>query len=178
MSTEVNKELDLTFSEPKPELGFQVWELIKSCPPLDQNSLYCNLLQSDHFANTACAVTNTEGELVGFISGYIPPQKSDTLFIWQVAVSKKARGQNMGFRMMQNILLRDACSNVRYLETTVTEDNKASDAMFQKLANQLDVPAIDKKVYFEKEIHFSNQHDSEILYRIGPFQRKKLINEV
>ena len=35
---------------PTAEDGSAIWELVRSCKPLDENSMYCNLLQCDHFA--------------------------------------------------------------------------------------------------------------------------------
>jgi len=56
------------------------------------------------------------GELVGFVSGYILPNKVDTLFVWQVAVSEKARGQGLAKKMVSSLLERSNCSGVRYIE--------------------------------------------------------------
>jgi L-2,4-diaminobutyric acid acetyltransferase len=70
--------------EPTSEDGAAVWQLIKDCAPLDRNSLYCNLLQCDHFAST-CVAAELDGDIVGWVSGYIVPDSPDTLFIWQVA---------------------------------------------------------------------------------------------
>jgi L-2,4-diaminobutyric acid acetyltransferase len=40
---------------PQPGDGPRIWRLIKAAGALDTNSLYCNLLQCSHFAET-CAV--------------------------------------------------------------------------------------------------------------------------
>ncbi len=159
----------LEFAEPYGELGHQVAQLVKRCPPLDPNSTYCNLLQCEHFYSTSCSVLTTQKELVGFVSGYLLPQKPDTLFIWQVAVDPSQRGKNLGQRMMLHILSRDVCKEVQFLETTVTNDNKASIAMFSRLADFLKAPDVSKTVLFDKQKHFLGLHDSEVLFRIGPF---------
>ena len=72
----------LSFRVPTASDGAALHQLVANCPPLDPNSFYCNLLQCSHFADTAVAV-EYEGKLVGFISGYIPPGKPDTLFVWR-----------------------------------------------------------------------------------------------
>ncbi len=147
--------------------------LVQQCPPLDTNSSYCNLLQCSHFANTATAAVlvdeqGREEELVGFVSGHIPPQQSDTFFLWQVAVGEKARGLGLASRMTINILSRLACGQVRFLETTITEDNQASWALFKGLAEKLSTKYT-SSVWMDKDTHFDGQHDSETLVRIGPF---------
>jgi len=166
----------LNFCEPNGELGSQVTDLVKRCPPLDTNSIYCNLLQCEHFSATSCAVLTSDKELVGFVSGYLKPSKlvehhSDTLFIWQVAVDSSQRGKSLGMQMMLHILSRATCRQVKYLETTVTQSNAASIAMFSKLAQSLGTPEIKKSILFDKQKHFLGLHDSEELFRIGPFNQ-------
>lgn len=143
-----------------------VFKLVQQCPPLDPNSVYCNLLQCSHFASTSVAALN-EHELVGFVSGYLVPERPDTLFIWQVAVGEQARGQGLATRMVQHILNRSQCRAVSYIETTITQSNQASWALFERLAQRLNAE-LDISVMFDREIHFAGQHDTEMLVRIGP----------
>ena len=145
-------------------------QLIQQCPPLDTNSAYCNLLQCDHFADTSVAATRDKN-LVGFISGYRIPARPDTLFIWQVAVAESARGIGLATRMLQAILSRPQADGIRYLETSITTDNDASWALFKKLAGTL-CCTLSAGDWMNKEKHFSDQHASEQLVRIGPFIRE------
>jgi len=146
--------------------GMAVFRLIESCPPLDVNSSYCNFLQCSHFANTSVAA-DACGDIVGFISGYIVPERPDTLFIWQVAVADQARGLGLASRMLAHIIARPQCSAVGYVETTITQDNQASWALFKGLAKKLSAD-FQSSEWLDKETHFSGQHDSEALVRIGP----------
>ncbi len=160
----------ITLRPPLLEDGMAVFDLIKSCPPLDTNSSYCNLLQSSHFGLTSVAAEKND-TLVGFISGYIIPMRPDTLFIWQVAVSEQARGIGLASHMLAHILNRTHCNEVRYLETTITQDNTASWALFKKLASTLETELTSSE-WMDKQAHFAGQHDSEILVRIGPIESK------
>ncbi|HAG97087.1 MAG: hypothetical protein CMK83_20790 [Pseudomonadales bacterium] len=174
MNPRPNQKLDLCFRAPVSQDGASVHNLISQCPPLDTNSMYCNLLQCSHFADTSVAVT-LHDELVGFISGYILPDRPNTLFIWQVAVSSAARGQGLAGRMIEHILARPACKQVAFLETTVTADNDASWGLFEGVARRLDTE-LNRSVMFDREQHFNGSHDSELLARIGPFERQALPN--
>jgi L-2,4-diaminobutyric acid acetyltransferase len=147
--------------------GAALHALVTDCPPLDPNSRYCNLLQCTHFADT-CVVAERGGALVGFITGYLPPRRTDTLFIWQVAVHSQARGAGLGKRMLSHLLARPACADVRYLDTTVTADNHTSEAMFRSLARDLGA-RVRRHRWFDRERHFAGAHDAEYLLRIGPF---------
>lgn len=177
ISVEINKRgqgpgpLAISMRRPRVADGAALHALVAACPPLDPNSRYCNLLHCTHFAATSVAAECSVGEqteLVGFISGYVPPERPDTLFVWQVAVHPDARGAGQGKRMLQHLLARPACSDVRYLDTTVTADNAASEAMFRSFAADLGA-RVRRHRWFDGERHFAGVHDSEYLLRIGPF---------
>jgi L-2,4-diaminobutyric acid acetyltransferase len=157
---------EIALRSPRAEDGAAVYQLIANCPPLDTNSMYCNLLQCAHFSATSVAA-EADGEIVGFISGYIQPDKPDTLFIWQVAVGEKARGQGLAGRMLKEILARPACEAVRFIETTITPDNQASWALFESLTKKLNTE-LNRSVMFDRQQHFAGQHETEMLARIGP----------
>lgn len=158
---------------PTPEDGASVFHLIAQCPPLDTNSMYCNLLQCTHFAGTSVAAVQTVDateEVVGFISAYPLPECEDTLFIWQVAVDKRARGAGLAGSMLKHILERPQCSRITYLETTITETNRASWGLFESLAKKLGA-TLEKSVMFDRDKHLDGEHDTEFLVRIGPFKQ-------
>ena len=161
----------ITFRRPTLEDGMDVYRLVENCSPLDTNSSYCNLLQCSHFSDTSIAA-EIDGKLVGFISGYLLPARPNTLFIWQVAVAEQARGLGLASRMLTNLLARTQSpaisTPVEYLETTITQDNKPSWALFEGLAKKQSVP-LNTSNWMDKEAHFSGQHDSETLVRLGPF---------
>ncbi|MDX1456997.1 MAG: diaminobutyrate acetyltransferase [Marinobacter sp.] len=169
MTTEGSNTTAITLRKAVKGDGFRLHQLVAECPPLDPNSMYCNLLQCTHFAET-CVAAELDGDLVGFISGYIPPQQPDTLFVWQVAVHEKGRGQGLAKRMIKDIVARDVCRGVTHLETTITEDNEASWALFRSFARDMGAE-LKYHEHFEKDAHFGGQHDSEFLLRIGPFTK-------
>jgi L-2,4-diaminobutyric acid acetyltransferase len=157
---------------PQSGLGSMVHKLIAECPPLDQNSMYCNLLQTHHFAGTSVAAIY-QSQLVGFISGYILPEKPDTLFVWQVAVHPKARGIGLASKMLSHLLQRPASIHVQNLETSITPTNKGSWKLFERLARELDAP-LEKTVLFDRFQHLNDEHDTEHLVQIGPFTKESV----
>ncbi|MCC9622880.1 diaminobutyrate acetyltransferase [Thalassospira sp. MA62] len=161
---------NLIIRKPKCTDGARVNNLIADCKPLDENSMYCNLLQCSHFSHT-CALAELDGEVVGFVSGYIVPEKPEQLFIWQVAVSEKARGLRMAKRLIMDILDRPACHDVTEITTTITSTNAPSQGVFRSVARELGAD-IKRKVQFERETHFGGASASEILWTIGPFERE------
>ncbi|WP_028238888.1 diaminobutyrate acetyltransferase [Stutzerimonas azotifigens] len=147
--------------------GYNLHQLVARCQPLDTNSVYCNLLQCSDFADTAIAAENRHGELVGFISGYCPPARPDTLFVWQVAVDASMRGQGLALRMLLALVERAAANGVRYLETTISPDNAASQALFKRAFARLGA-GYRTRVLFSRARHFAGRHEDEVLYRAGP----------
>lgn len=166
--------LPVNLRRPTDGDGYPLHQLVARCKPLDVNSAYCNLLQCTDFADTGIAAENADGQLVGFISGYWPPSRPDTLFVWQVAVDSSMRGQGLALRMLLALTARAAAEHgVRYMETTISPDNGASQALFRKAFARLGVAA-DTRVLFSREAHFAGEHEDEVLYRAGPFSKASL----
>jgi len=140
---------------------------VAASPPLDTNSVYCNLLQCSHFADTS-VIAKRGSTILGFISGYRLPKDPETLFVWQVVVSAEARGQGLALKMLEAQVRSEACRGVRYMDTTITEDNGASRALFAKFAKRQGAEMAERP-FFEKDRHFDGRHESEYLIRIGPF---------
>jgi L-2,4-diaminobutyric acid acetyltransferase len=158
----------INIGAPQAADGADIWQLIADSGALDENSLYCNLLQCSHFAET-CAVARMDGKVVGWMSGYIPPQQPDTLFVWQICVSPAARKRGLASRLIRNVLNRRNCQQVRHVSCTITKDNAASWKLFGSLARELDA-SLEKREHFSKDEHFQGMHDSEFEVVIGPFQ--------
>lgn len=164
---DTKRQDDITLRAPDSRDGEDVWRLIRDCGPLDDNSLYCNLLQCDHFADT-CVLAQMDGATVGWISGYIKPGAPETLFVWQVAVSEKARGMGLAGRMLDHLVARDICADVTGVNTTITSDNDASWALFRSFARRMEAP-IEGAPHYRKDVHFGGRHDTENMAVIGPF---------
>lgn len=147
--------------------GPAVHALVRSCPPLDENSAYCNLLQCAHFADT-CVVAVQDGAVVGWLSGYRPPEDPEAIFVWQVAVDPRARGLGLGGRMLGELLSRDACRGVRRLKTTITEGNRASWSLFGGLAERLGAP-MTRAPWLLVSRHLPAGQATEHLVTVGPF---------
>lgn len=159
---------ELEISRPTADDAAEVHDLIAACPPLDTNSLYANLIQCTHFADS-CAVARSHGRVVGWISGHKPPGKPDTYFLWQVAVHPVARGTKLPKSMLADILSRPQQAGVSSMETSITPSNKASWALFRSVATWLGAPIRDE-AWFEHGRHFAGRHETERLVTIGPFR--------
>ena len=159
-----------SFRAPTPEDGSAIWDLVRSCPPLDENSMYANLIQCDHFRDT-CVVAELDGEIIGWVSGHLVPTDPSTIFVWQVAVSEKARGLGLGGKMLSHLLERDICTDVEQMQTTITSDNKASWALFRKFGMRRDA-TVESEPYFTEDDHFDGHHSTENMVTIDFRERE------
>lgn len=161
-----------------PQLGDAagIHQLVRCCGPLDINSQYLYLLLCHHYAQT-CAVAERGGVVVGFVSAYRPPVDPETLFIWQVAVAPQERGQRLAFRLIEHILSRPGSVDVCWLEATVSPSNVPSQALFQSLTRELGTQCCVSPLFTEQLLSGAEAHESEELYRIGPFARPRFPEE-
>lgn len=162
---------DVSVRKPDATDGSAVHRLIAQCPPLDPNSVYCNLLQCSHFSETSVLV-EAQGEVVAFMSGYLKPGDPEVLFVWQVAVAESWRGHGLAGRMLDTLVQRPALNAVRFIETTVTPSNQASANLFRRFADKSRAP-LNTSILFSKAAHFAGSHDDEVLFRIGPLGPQK-----
>jgi len=160
----------LTIEAPDPEDAVPVHDLIAGCPPLDANSLYANVLQCTHHADT-CAVAKVNGEVKGWVSGYRLPDQPDVYFLWQVAVDQSMRGAKLPLRMVHDILRRPVCDGVTTLHTTITSDNDASWGFFRSLARRHGAD-LSHEPGFTKQAHFGGRAKTEHLVAIRPLLPK------
>ncbi|MFB4212763.1 diaminobutyrate acetyltransferase [Shouchella sp. JSM 1781072] len=157
----------LTLQKPTVEDGAAMWELAETST-LDSNSVYKYIMMCEYFDET-CIVAREGDEVVGFITAFIPPKQPDTLFIWQVGVAESQRGKGLALDLLERLIERDVCRDVRYVEATVTPSNKASQSLFKKLARSQGT-ACNISDCFGEELFPGDNHEEEKTFRIGPIK--------
>ena len=158
-----------TIRPPRLEDARWILRLVEQSGVLDPNSAYCYLLMAYHFGSTS-VVAQAAGRVVGFVYAYLPPERAQTVFVWQVGVAANRRGTGLGTQLLTAVLERDACREVRYLESTVGPTNAASLALFRGLARRLGADVVEQPC-FEPDLFPERQHEAEQLLRIGPIAR-------
>lgn len=147
--------------------GAALWRIARDSEKLDLNSPYSYLLWCRDFHRTS-VVARVGGDPVGFVTGCLRPDSEDTLFVWQVAVDAAQRGRGLAGTLLDSLLTRLVDHGVRFLETTVTPDNAASNRMFRSLAERWSVHCERTELFASGE--FPDGHEAEFLYRLGPFR--------
>jgi len=159
---------EIFYRPPAIEDGKSIWKLVRDSGVLDLNSVYCYLLLCKDYPET-CAVAEAKGEILGFVTAYLPPGREDTLFIWQIGVSSALRGQGVAGRLLRDLLQRECCRGVRFLEATIGPSNDASHALFAALAGRLGAD-LSEQPCFDATLFPGKSHEPENMIRIGPFQ--------
>ncbi len=72
--------------------------------------------------------------------------------------------------MLQELLTREDCAAVRYIETTISPGNEPSEALFRAIAAQFNAAIRTTEVY-KDELFPDAEHKVEHLYVIGPITR-------
>ena len=161
--------------QPQVSDGAKIWELIVQCKPLDENSAYLYLLLCRHFADT-CLVAEIDKKIVGFVSGYVPADEPDAIFIWQIAIDPNYRGQGMGKHLLNRLLQQKACINKQKMLTTISPSNKASQRLFQSLAEDIRADITTQPFFSANDFPKSGAHEEEVLYCLTP--RNHIGNDV
>ncbi len=159
-------QTDIMLEPPGVEDGAAVWRIARDSRALDLNSSYSYLLWFRDFAATSVVARGAGGDPVAFTTGYVRPERPDTLVVWQIAVDESRRGQGLAGAMLDHLVVRLRPRGVRHLETTVTPMNTASDRLFTVFARRQGA-TLRREVLFDGGL-FPDVHDPEVLYRIGP----------
>ncbi|KUN04067.1 L-2,4-diaminobutyric acid acetyltransferase [Streptomyces yokosukanensis] len=159
---------DLLIDQPAVTDGAALWRLAKESKTLDLNSSYSYLLWCRDFAGTSAVARGEGGEPVGFVTGYVRPERPRTLLVWQVAVDSAHRGLGIAAALLDGLTARlTAEHGVTDVETTITPGNTASERLFASFAARHGA-RLEREVLFPAELFPEGAHDPEVLYRIGP----------
>ncbi|MEV7658793.1 diaminobutyrate acetyltransferase [Streptomyces anulatus] len=156
------------FRTPRPEDGIAVWELVRDTPGLDTNSRYFYVLWFRDFADCSLLAT-VDDEIVGFLLGYRRPEEPDTYFVWQTAVSPRHGIPFLGVKLFEAAADRQRERGARYVEATVSAENKAILMVLKQYARKRSAEVADRVLF--PSAWLGEGHHDEVLHRIGPLDR-------
>ncbi len=163
----------MIYRHPRFNDGLTIYNLIKSCPPLDINSVYYYYVLCRDFAET-CVVAEWNKKIIGFLSAYRKLQEADCLFVWQVAVAEQVRGKKIAANLLEWLINQPSCAKIHALETTISPSNQPSQALFKRFAKSHQ--AVCQTSNFLEISQFGDQgHEAEILFRIEPIHSSNAI---
>jgi L-2,4-diaminobutyric acid acetyltransferase len=155
----------VAFRSPKVSDGVRLWEIARDSKVLDLNSSYAYVLWCQDYAQTS-VVAEVDGEVVGFVTGYLRPQLPDVVMVWQVAVDADQRGLGLAGKMLSQLMDRLEPRGITTLHTTISPDNTASQALFQGLADRRAMSIRREDLFSAND--FPDDHEQEDLYIVAP----------
>jgi L-2,4-diaminobutyric acid acetyltransferase len=168
---------DLQIDRPVIADGAALWRIARDSKVLDLNSSYSYLLWCRDFAATSAVARDSDGTPIGFVTGYVRPDRPGTLVVWQVAVDADHQGRGLAAALLDGLTrLVGAEQGLTTVETTITPGNTASERLFTSFAERHGA-TVEREVLFDADLFPGEQHDMrtlpdphdpEVLYRIGP----------
>lgn len=154
----------LQIRHPEVEDGAEMWRVARDSERLDLNTPYAYLLWAHDFATTSL-VAELDGEVCGFVSGYLRPEDQDTVMVWQVAVDESARGHGLAGRLLDELVERTGADT---LETTITASNPASRRLFASFAERQGAELTVTDLFAVDHFPPGDDWQPELLHRITP----------
>lgn len=166
----------IRFRKPTPADAPSIHRLVGESGVLDENSLYLYLLLCRDFAAT-CLIAEIDTRVVAFVTAYCPPDRENSLFVWQIGVHADARRQGLGLRLLIALTERVAFAEEFFVEATIADANVASTRLFAKLAEHYSTEFAHLPTEgFTKEDFGTSGHEPEPLVRIGPIKLKNQVD--
>jgi L-2,4-diaminobutyric acid acetyltransferase len=163
---------DVRLRTPTVSDGADLWRALSEAG-LDRNSPYAYLLVATDFSETSL-VAEDEGGMLGAVAAFRPPIRPEAVFVWQVGVLERGRGQGLASRMLHALIELPANRDARELTATVTPDNEASLRLFRGFARDLGVECKEEPRFLVE--HFpaeAGAHEPEDELIIGPLPRDR-----
>lgn len=160
--------ISLHFRAAQPHDGAALWRVAQATRTLEVNSAYFYLVFATDFART-CLVAEHDGQVVGMVIGFQPPQDPCSAFVWQIGLLPEYQGRGLGLQLLEHWRALPALGHCAFVTATVADDNIASHALFRRLARAHGV-ACEVQPHFTADM-FPDGHSPEPLFRVGPFQR-------
>lgn len=156
----------IAFRTPTENDGKEMFRIVKESKVLDVNSSYSYLMWGKFFYKTSI-IAQYENEVIGFVTGFLKPESPNTLFVWQVAIDEKCRGNGLATKLIMKLINKLKSQNIQFIEATVTPSNKPSSNLFKGLAKRYET---DCEIYecFSKDQFPDSSHEAEFAYKIGP----------
>jgi len=164
-----DKHKQIIICPPISHNAMAMQRIAKDSGVLSVNSIYFYALMARHF-NSTSLVALSEDDVVGYVVGYQPPGRPDTVFVWQVGVDVQQQGKGLGKKLLTALIEKN---RPRFLEATIAPDNQASVNLFKSVARDLKTDHVFAAQPFFDAEDLGPEEEAEHLMRIGPLRRQE-----
>src|SRR5699024_7803413 len=100
---QLRDERVVQFREPTADDGKEMFRIVKESEVLDINSSYSYLMWN-RYINITSIVPSCEDEVIRFVSGFLGPDSTDTLFVWRIAVDPKFGSHGLATKLIDQLI--------------------------------------------------------------------------
>lgn len=93
--------------------------------------MMCKFYVSSNFV-----AVDDNSRIAGFLCA-IPDEKKESYFIWQIVVNEEYRGQGIGRKLLNNLLICANKEKIKKIVLTIDVNNNISKSMFEKFAKDM-----------------------------------------
>ncbi len=132
----------------------KIIELIKQgIPYVLPYNVYVYWILQNYYSST-CKVVESEDKIIGYISG-IPSLDKETIFIWQLCVDIKHRGDGIGTMMIDSLVSEAKRLGYCNIQLSISDTNIASQTLFKSYAEKKSMEIYEKGIEkFEDQTEF------------------------
>lgn len=152
---------DLDIRTCTPDDLHQVSQFVESCPPLERHTGFTYWVTFNFWGDT-CFVAADGDEIVGYASGVGAGRSPELIYIWQVGVAERYRGNGLSQLLISKVVEAARGKGFRRANVSIAPDNEASLTAFRRVAAALgsDLEASGEVAFDDPEGH----RVQEVLY--------------
>ncbi len=151
---------ELMIRHPRIADAGAIWELIDQTPGLDTNSPYYYSLWCRDFSRFSATAFEDE-RMVGVLTGYVRPDRLDTYFAWQTAVSANATHSDIAVLMYDLVAASFSANGVNRIEMTIDENNRAVRILLSRLKRRYNATMTSDVLFSTDDL--GGEHYPEVL---------------
>jgi diaminobutyrate acetyltransferase len=126
-----HKKMEITIRRTTENDFLEVYNFVSKCKPLENYFEHFYKIMLRYFGNT-CFIAEFKKDIIGFIMGCISQVDPKTMFIWQIGVFSKFRGNEIGAMLLKELEKTAKGSNCERIELTIDPENISSQKFFEK----------------------------------------------
>lgn len=132
----MKSDRDLDIRTCTPDDLQRVSRFVATCPPLEAHTGFTYWVTFNFWGET-CFLATDGDEVAGYASGVGTGSSPDLIYIWQVGVAERYRGNGLSQLLISKVVETARRKGFRRANVSIAPDNTASLATFRRVATAL-----------------------------------------
>jgi len=121
-----------TIRKAKEEEFLNVYEFVSRCNLLENYAEHFYKIMLRYFCNS-CFVADYNGNIVGFVLGFVSQVHDKTYFLWQIGIDESIRERGIGKMLLEKVEEEVRKLGCNRIELTIDPKNIPSKRLFEKM---------------------------------------------